>query len=277
MSLEIDLLIQSGSESRQGPAGKVVRFHHEGADYALKTYTPVGLSARHVFHSLAAVWRGGLPVEDRRSVERRDFERSVLTLWAKYGFRVAEEARLPVRESVARPVLVTKWVKGPTLGEALRAPGMSIDAKFKVVAEVLADMFRRHGIALELGEPRLVHFDCNTGNIILSREGPVHIDFEMGRLWAPVERSAGEELAKFIRWAARDIGRTSLGAVAGLAAGQYSARRDIVDGIIERALGRVFGFWHDGRDRAKHAADPGDVTIMDVARALQETIGNRPR
>jgi hypothetical protein len=275
MSLEIDNLIEGASKGGQRPAGKVVRFHYEGADYALKTYAPVGLSARRALHNLASVWRGELPVEDTRSIERRDFERSVLALWTKYGFRVPEEARLPIRESVARPVLVTKWIEGPTLGEALSAGGAALDAKFKVVAEVLADMFRRHNVACELGEPRLVHFDCNTGNIILSPEGPVHIDFEMGRLWAPVKRSAGEELAKFLRWAARDIGRTSLGAVASLAVGPYSTRRDIVDGIIERALGRRFSFWHERRDRAKHAADPRDVTIMDVARALEEAIGNR--
>ncbi len=253
---------------------RVIRVSIDNSNVVLKRYPPARPTSRRLLRKLAALWRGDVPVEDLPAQQRRDFERLALLTWTRYGFRVPDPLTLDIQDTAPWPLLAMGWVEGPTLQASLRAAD-TLDEPRRILEKVLRDTAHRHAVAIGVCEPRLIHFDANTGNIILRGDEIVHLDFEMGRLYLPVALSAGIELAKFLCCAAGDLGPGSLDLVARLAVDAYEAVPDIVRDIPRRALQRPAQFLHNMRNSRRRRTRPGQVTLIDMAQALNAALSRK--
>jgi len=252
-------------------SGRVRRCSFDGQPAAVKSYDEPRLSGRRLLHAVAALWRGSLPVEDLSAQRRCVFEKATLAVWRKHGFR-APSVLGDAIDAEGRPCLYLEWIDGPTLAERLASSDVPYAEKLCLLGRILADSAGRHLVAVTAREPKLVHFDSNTRNVILASGGPVHIDFEMGSLHNPVALSASEEAGKFLRWAARDVGPGAIDDLAGIAVAAYERLPEVLADIPGRVLGRKGQFWHRRRDLARHRRNPADVTIADVAKAVSRAL-----
>ena len=130
---------------------------------------------------------------------------------------------------------------------------------------------------MQADEPRLVHPDPNTSNVIIAsnRLGWFWIDLEAPSSGAPLPDQVVREMAKLFRWMARDLGRERLPAVADLFCDAYAGEEVLLRKLVERTLARPFQWLHRWRDRARRKADPADITKYEVSEALRGALGAR--
>ena len=81
------------------------------------------------------------------------------------------------------------------------------------------------------------------------------------------------ELAKFLRWAVRDLGRQYLDRVVSFVLDSYGRESLIIAALVDRVYRVPFQFVHRWRDRRKKAGRPGEVTKYDLADAFHAKLG----
>ena len=205
-----------------------------------------------------------------RPQERRDCEEQSLRAWKEAGFPVPELFAVELPASPARgPFLAMSHVQGVTLQEILQDAGRPLVEKFALLEEILRSGLRRHQLACEQRQPRLIHPDPNTSNILCPDSGGfVFIDFETTGSGADLEESAAVELAKLCRWAARDLGVAHLPALMRQVVGIYRARPGLLRRLVARTHDRPLQFFHRWQDSRRRRRNPRDVTKYQLADAL---------
>ncbi len=154
-----------------------------------KLYRPKPSNFKTVRYSLLR-YVTSVPVEYWTPEERRAFEADVLRLWSREGYRVPEV----LASSDCATELCMRYIPGPTAAEAIVS--MSVGDQERLIRSLFLENSKRHQRALETGDHRLVHYDANLRNLILSDHGLYHIDFEMGHLHEPILRSILREILK---------------------------------------------------------------------------------
>lgn len=206
------------------------------------------------------------------SQRRRSQERDILELWSRHGFRVPALHDLVITELGRAPYLATEYLDHPTLQQQLRSPSLSRTEKIQLLETIFRENHLRHRKALELNEPRLVHYDPNTSNILCGNSTFCHIDFEHQANQAPLPLSVSLEIAKFTRWAARDIGGEALQEILPVLLVVYEDQRFLLESVADRTLARPFQFFHRWRDRRRKQKKPDEVTKYDVAGGLKKLL-----
>jgi Ser/Thr protein kinase RdoA (MazF antagonist) len=226
--------------------------HHEGRRFLVKRYN--GDDARR----------------------RRDKERSTLEIWTELGLSVPSVQHIEVPELRNESYLVMDYAGDSTLQEWLKDSEVSPHGKLERLARIFQESRRRHQAAISRHEPRLLHADANTSNILCVGERSIFIDFESRVECDDLNEAAAIETAKFCRWAARDMGIDHLPGIVSTLVQAYGDERERLWLIVRRTCNRSFQFFHRWRDARRKARQPGEVTKYDVADALAREL-RQPR
>jgi tRNA A-37 threonylcarbamoyl transferase component Bud32 len=199
---------------------------------------------------------------------RKDREQQIMRLWEKEGFEVPRihDIEIPV---LPKPYLVTDLVKGVSLRECLADNAHPTSVKMDFLTKLFMELRRRHELAIARNDPRLIHPDASTGNILCTKSGFCFIDFEASpRRRDSVMEAAGIEIATLCRWIARDLGVGGLSAILARVLAAYEGREQVLDLAAGRTMNRPFQFYHRWRDKRRKQQNPGEVTKYDIAGAL---------
>lgn len=200
--------------------------------------------------------------------ERLACEKLSLSLWAETGFNVPAVSTLEIPELRGTDYLVIEFLNGPTLQDLLKDAAVGLDEKWELLSHILTDNCRRQCRAIAQREPRLLHPDPNSSNIICVGREYYFIDFETTVPADHLEDAAAVETAKFLRWTARDLGIVRLDELARRAAVAYDDNPDTLRRIISRTCDRPFQWFHRWQDRRRKQRHPFEVTKYDIASAL---------
>lgn len=202
--------------------------------------------------------------------EREDRERHMIHSWEKEGFEVPRIYDIEIPD-LTKPYLVTDLVKGVSLREYLAGDTQPASMKMEVLTKLFTELRRRHELAIAKNDPRFIHPDASTGNILCTRSGFCFIDFEAEpRRRDSVMEAAGIEVATLCRWIVRDLGAGHLSEVLTRVQAAYEGREHLLDLAAGRTMNRPFQFYHRWQDRRRKQQNPGEVTKYDIARALTE-------
>lgn len=250
---------------------ELFRFSIGGQDYVLKVYRPKPLTEKSVKYWALGLLGAKSPVEYQPCDARCEFERLCYLLWREDGYRVPTVYQCSAELGPGTVALCLEYVEGESLDTFLCSPDHSPERKLEVLSGIFAENARRHSRAIEEREPLLVHYDGNLRNVILAPEGPVHVDFEMGRPGEDVVRSIGREVKKLCIQAANALGPQQLPALCSCLASWYG-ESVILERIVAEALERPFMRYHMVRDRRRKQSHPGLLTKIDFALALREAM-----
>ena len=193
-----------------------------------------------------------------------------MQLWASLSFPVPKVWDITVPEF--GPHLVLDYLGRLTLQEWLQNPEPPRAVKLEFIERIFRENFRRHLAALEHSEPKLIHADPNTSNI-LRHEGRFYfIDFEVTTETRDLKEAVAIEIGKFCRWAVRDAGIAEIANVMRTLVNVYGGHRELLRPIIDRTCRRPFQMLHRWRDRRRKTLNPRDVTKYDLADALTEAL-----
>lgn len=131
-------------------------------------------------------------------------EREALLLWARHGFDVPRLVNLDLDPLIRGPYVVLEYLPGRTVHDVLADPAVTEHDKLRFLARFSAAWGRRHALAIETREPRLIHEHGSFRHVLVSGERLVTFDFEIG--WTRkgiVPYLVGREIASFVRSLAR--------------------------------------------------------------------------
>jgi len=109
-------------------------------------------------------------------------ERECLELWAKHGFRTFRiYDGVAVEHPDAKPGgwLLLEYVDAPKLVKYLPDASVPLDGRFATYRRFLTEWSRRHELAIELREPKLVHENGDGKHVMILPDGFLWFDFEM--------------------------------------------------------------------------------------------------
>ena len=215
---------------------------------------------------------GQVPVEYRTPAERCRYEADCLAVWAGHGFAVPRVLAAHTGEAGGRVRLCLSWCEGERLDAVLRDGQRSVAERLHLVAELLGKVGQRHRLAIRLRDHRLVQFDSNLGNTLVTAGGPVWIDFASGRSSEPVQRSCVRELTKLCVAMARCLGREHLDTVVTAMRDDYAVPEVLELGVRDSTRG-VLQPLHRLRDRWRRKRRP--VTRVDLYEALERAMRSR--
>jgi len=208
-------------------------------------------------------------------VERQQMEMLRIECWHKAGFPVPNVYD-KIIEGESEPYLVMEYIEGQTLGMYLRDQEVTATDKLTLLSRLFSHNMERHRLVLNNADVRFIHHDPNTGNILLRGSEFFFIDFEAGpkKLTSATNVSdlIGIEVAKFIRWSARDLGRNYLQDVLKLMMDIYSDTL-IPKSIVNRVHGVPFQVLHRWKDKRKKARCPSNITKYDIADGIWNLSG----
>lgn len=250
----------------------LLTFSRQGRRFVIKIYQPKPLSLKKLKYTLLSTLGAKIPVEYRSCQGRFEYECSSYEMWQKRGFLTPAIVPCHFKMSPKTFALCLEYIEGKTLDNFLRSKLIPLDQKLKVLENVFRQNSTRHLVALAENEHQLVHYDSNLRNIILSEQGPVHIDFEMGHPKEDIIRSVGREVSKLVLEIANILGRECLPAIT---QALIAAKTDpqILAHLVEHALHRPFGRFHLAMEERRKRRSPQRVTKQDLARTLQSSKG----
>lgn len=199
--------------------------------------------------------------------QRRDCERSMLRLWRDAGYQVPD-LHEPRFSFVQQPYLVRRFVPGRSLREYLHDPSTTRADKLSAVFMTCVAIEERHRRVIRSGDLRFIHPDANTGNIVISGNTPVWIDFETALGRTDRVDAAAVELSRFLLCVAQDLPGEDLQEVIELACAVFHQQPAVLERIRQRTLERPLQAVHRWRDRRRKASKPGRITKYDLADAL---------
>ena len=133
---------------------------------------------------------------------RLRIERECLSVWRKHGFRVYDTFEDVVIEAPQCPpggYTVFEYRDGPKLYSYLADPGIDKDERFDTYRRFVREWSRRHSLAIEEREPRLVHENGDGKHVLIFDDGFHWFDFEM--VWrdsSRIEEHVSHEIIQYI-------------------------------------------------------------------------------
>jgi len=235
----------------------------------VKTYRRKPFNLKMAKYRLLSAIRREVPVEYRPPAQRRDFEYDCLAHWHARGFSVPQLCVIP--GNTRSPAIGLAPIKGERLDQFLTNPQNSEADKLSAVADIYQEMSHRHCIAIFEQNHRLIHYDANLRNLIISQGKVVHIDFEMGHLKEDIDKSAAREVKKFTLQVLNIVDSKMTDRVLDLLLAHYSIRHIVIK-LIDEELLRPFLTIHLKRDLKRKQKHPGLITKLDIAFRLEQKI-----
>jgi len=205
--------------------------------------------------------------------EHYEREKERLLHWKRKGHPVPAVLPLETGELSNDIYLVLEYLPGTSLQQLLCDTTIPIEQRENVLTNTLTSMAKRHQQAIAENDSYLIHFDANTGNIVISNNRAFWIDFEAPLSRGTTEELASREIAKFIRWAVRDLGHERLEHCIDRLVFAYQDQLSLLHNMANRTLQRNFSFYHRYRDRKRKKNNPREITKYDIADALAMKIG----
>lgn len=206
--------------------------------------------------------------QGKNAALHRDSERERLSLWDRNGFLVPKVIALELAHE-DHPYLVIQWLNGEPLNEYLVNNKQDVGIKLEKLKSLIKLIHDRQERCQRENNCDFVHHDPNTGNIILVDDKFYFIDFEAStHSQYNVTEALAIELAKFLRWASRDLGREYLNDIIQMVVEIYSPVNPILKRVVNRVHERRFQFIHRWKDNNKKLKTPGDVTKYDIANEI---------
>ncbi len=129
-------------------------------------------------------------------------ERECLALWGRHGFRVFDAYDgVEVEAPGCRPgaYRLLEYVQATKLLHHLKDESLPLDARFATYRRFLKEWSRRHDLAIQLREPRLVHENGDMNHVMLVGDGFLWFDFEMVyRFPSSVAGNVSHEIVQYI-------------------------------------------------------------------------------
>lgn len=116
-------------------------------------------------------------------------ERECLEVWRKFGFRVYDtydDIIVDAPQAPAGGYTVFEYRVGPKLNDYLSDESIPLDERFATYRRWLPEWSRRHELAIQHREPRLVHENGDGKHVMIFEDGFHWFDFEM--VWRDAER-----------------------------------------------------------------------------------------
>jgi hypothetical protein len=154
-----------------------------------------------------------------RAAARRRTEGELLALWREAGIAVPRDLTADFPSLAGPRVRLLEWIEGAPLTEVLSSGGLDRAARDALLRRAGAAWGRRHALAVERRDPRLVQFHGGFMHLLVAGERMVAIDLEQGYLpGGPVMPRLGREVAACLRTLAKcgdgEAFRADLGALA---------------------------------------------------------------
>jgi 2-polyprenyl-3-methyl-5-hydroxy-6-metoxy-1,4-benzoquinol methylase len=261
----------SATTSTQDPglSGNTVLFHPDANPaYVEKTYGRKPGGWKGAKYALLRALGRDVPVEYMPPEERCAYETECLRLWEERGLPAPRLLEIQ-SASAARPKLRMEYCAGKTLDELLRESTQSAEDKLDAVTLALRDMRWRHCAALIERERRFIHVDANLRNALVTEDGLVCVDFEMGRNSERFERTCERELKKLCLNTLDLLGRKHLPALAQAVYSEYGVHK-VLNQMAKNQAKRWFSSWHLRRDEKRKRGNPERVTKYDLLAAVDE-------
>ena len=211
--------------------------------------------------------------QGNNALGRRNTEQARLRLWGSKGFPVPALYDLDLPEQ-SEPYLVLEWIDGISLAQLLNDESLTMDKRLQQLEKIIKDIYGRQSQNLQQNDYRFIHSDPNTGNILIKNGNHFYIDFE-GCVTSSsnnITEALAIELAKFLRWSIRDLGRRHLQDVINRVIAIYGSDDPIIIAIYRRVYRSPWQFVHRFKDRKKKKNNPGDVTKYDLADAFHSAL-----
>jgi hypothetical protein len=126
-----------------------------------------------------------------RARTRLRVERECLDVWRKHGFRVYDTFDAVTIDAPQCPpgsYTVFEYRRGPSLNEHLCDESIPEETRFATFRRFLLEWGRRHALAIEFRETRLVHENGDGKHVMLFDDGLLWLDFEV--IWTDASRVA---------------------------------------------------------------------------------------
>jgi len=202
----------------------------------------------------------------KKATIHRESERKRLVLWAQQGYLVPEiiDFKLSTED---QPYLILQWLNGRSLGDYLTDREQPINKKIQQLKNFIVLFHQRQRYCQAESCYDFIHHDPNTGNIIMMYNNFYYIDFEsqISPNRYELTEALAIELAKFIRWSARDLGNIHLDEIIKLTIEIYKPENPILRILIERVYRRKFQLIHRLKNQYKKRNNPKEITKYDLA------------
>lgn len=211
--------------------------------------------------------------QGRDAQRRRNVERQRLNLWRSKGYSVPALYDIEFADETD-PYLVLEWIEGVSLAQYLNDQSQSIAKRLQQLETIIKDIYCRQIRSLQEQDYDLIHFDPNTGNILIRNDTHFFIDLEARVATSPknINEALAIELAKFLRWSIRDIGRQYLGDVINMTGEIYGRDNPIIATLVQRVYRPPLQFLHRRKDKRKKRNKPSEVTKYDLADGFRSII-----
>lgn len=186
-------------------------------------------------------------------------ERECLEVWRKHGFRVYDTYDDVVVEAPQAPAggyTVFEYRVGPKLNDYLCDETIPLDTRFATYRRWLPEWSRRHDLAIEHRETRLVHENGDGKHVMIFDDGFHWFDFEM--VWrdaSKIEEQVAHEVLQYL----------------------WQISKTVPEAMRERLLDETVASY-PGRERLAHAwrlfLEPRNP-VMRLARAVDRNLSSR--
>jgi hypothetical protein len=139
---------------------------------------------------------------------RRRVELECLKVWREYGFRVFDTYEdVRVEGLPEGGYTLFEWCPGTRFVEYFLDPEHSFDERMAMWRRFVPDWHRRHRLAVDHREPRLVHENGDLKHIIICDDELVYFDFEMAfRSRRRVKEFVAREILAFLKSLGKCVG-----------------------------------------------------------------------
>ena len=192
--------------SRRGSGQAILRFDTPRGSVAVKRFGlrrgRIRLVLKQIGHWTFA---GKSPAG---AAGRRRTEAECLALWASHGFDVFRRIHGADLPPIAEPHLVLEFVEGRTLYDILEDPAVVEAEKEALLARFAPEWRRRHALALERSDPRLLHEHGSFRHVFVAGDRLITFDLEIAwRRRRLTGYLVGREVAAFLRSLGRASGK----------------------------------------------------------------------
>jgi hypothetical protein len=256
----------------RGGRGNVVLLF-DGAR-VLKLYRPRSSALREGIGELWAQF--ALRKRGFSARSRYETEAKVHEVWRRSGFGVLRRLDLPLPADVAGPGLWFEFCAAPRLTELL-------PDRPALLGRLAADMDRRHALALDRREPRLIHEHGEVGHYFVEGDRLLAFDFEATFLRGhPMLEAMADEIAGVLRSAAQVAGDAVFAAFKEGYGDARRLRRIVQIGVAGGSLRRRLRRWADRGRRSRYSKAEvlgrvGQGSLASLSRFFFNQSGGRER
>lgn len=132
---------------------------------------------------------------------RRDYEVACVALWARHGFGVfGMHPEVVFDDLPAGTYMLYDYTEGTPFREHFRDESLPLATRLATWRRFLPEWHRRHRLAIDLSEPRLIHENGDCKHVLIQADGRfVSFDFEVGFRSRQARDLVGREILAYLR------------------------------------------------------------------------------